>query len=83
MFARVVSKWLLLGMIIPGRVSEGREEEVLGDAPLVDGEEVRKPEDVLDRRLKMEEVAGAGVGLVPLHHARPLRSRTWPRCRSR
>src|SRR6185436_20032293 len=47
-------------------------QQVLSHAPLMDGQEVRESEDLLDGFLEMEEVARAGVGLVPLHQTGPL-----------
>ena len=45
MFARVVSKWVLLGTTRPGP-AEDREEDLLGGAALVGGDHVAEGEQL-------------------------------------
>ena len=72
--ARVVSKWLLLGTTSPER-QDRLEEDPLGRAPLVRGDDVAKPGEVLHDGLEAIKRSAAGVRLVALHQRAPLRRR--------
>ena len=72
MFARVVSKWALLGTIIPtpawARADHDFHEQTLAGPTLVGGQDIGHAGDAL-HDLSEAEVAGrAGIGLVAAHH---------------
>ena len=69
--ARVVSKWVLLGTTLPGP-ADAREEDLLGGAALVGGDDVLEREELLDRVAEAEPRRRAGVALVAVLDARPL-----------
>ena len=73
-FARVVSKWVLLGNYV-ARLQYGAEENALGSPTLVGGDDVFEPGDLLQRALEAIERARSGVRLIALHHGRPLGGR--------
>ena len=56
---------------LPGLQDRG-EQQVLGDAPLVRGDDVAVAEDVADGRLEVIVVPAPGVGLVAQHEPGPL-----------
>jgi len=53
-------------------LQNGRKEQVLGDPPLVRGNDVGQAEDLSHRLLEEIEVAPARVRLVPAHETGPL-----------
>ncbi len=69
--ARVVSKWVLLGTTSPCLQHDG-EENALGGAALVGGDDVLVAEDVLHGISEADEAAAAGVALIALHNGGPL-----------
>ena len=71
MLALVVSKCVLLGTMSPG-FSTVSEEDSLGGASLVRGDDVPQAGDVPHRGLEAVEGVRAGVGFVAAHHAGPL-----------
>ena len=71
MFARVVSKWLLLGTVCPG-AAHGAEQYPFRRAALMGGDDVGEAEYVADGLLEAEVAVAAGVGFVAAHDARPL-----------
>ena len=71
MFARVVSKWLLLGMTLPGSADQ-LEEDAFARPALVGRQNVRHSGQVAEHRLEAIPASRPGVGLVAAHHAGPL-----------
>ena len=70
-FARVVSKWELLGTYLPWPAEDG-EEDPLGGASLVGGDDVLEAGQFADLVVEAVEASRAGVRLVAAHDARPL-----------
>ena len=81
-FARVVSKWVLFGIVVPGPCDRA-EEDLLGRAALVGGDHVLEREQLLHGVEEAKPRARAGVALVAAVDARPTARRTSSRCRSR
>ena len=69
--ARVVSKCVLLGMTLSGPPSDA-EQDLLGGATLVRGDDVREREQLLDRLEEHVPRRRAGVRLVAVLDRRPL-----------
>ena len=57
------------------RLAQHAEEDALGGAALVCGDDVLEAGDLLHRLFEAVERAAAGVALIPAHHAGPLRRR--------
>ena len=71
MLARVVSKWLLLGMTLPGPPTSSNRIRSLA-RPWWVGQDVRHAGQVAEHRLEAEPAPRAGVRLVAADHAGPL-----------
>ena len=70
-FARVVSKWVLLGTTWPGP-ADHREEDLLGRPALVGGYHVAEREQLAHGVAEDHPRGRAGVGLVAVLDRRPL-----------
>ena len=70
-FARVVSKWVLFGIVLPG-AAEHAEQDLLGRPALVGRDHVLEREQLLHGVAEAEPGRGARVALVTALKARPL-----------
>ena len=71
MLARVVSKWVLLGMTFP-LPAHDLEKDFLGGPTLVGGDDVLEAGELLHHFFKSVEAAGAGVGFIAVDQSGPL-----------